>query len=228
MKYKYIDWIDQAVACPVLKGIPQDELLDLLNQVNWQMRRYEAGDILAIQGDEVQSLFILLSGSVRGEMTDSSGNVVRIEDIHAPKPLAGAFLFGEKNFFPVDVIANEPVSVLVLPRAEFLKLLRLSPGIQINYLSLVSSKAQFLSERIKVLSFKTIKGKLAHYLFELPVETDGSCHIPQTQQAMSEYFGVARTSIARAIQEMEEEGAVNIKNRKVTILDPDLLRTYME
>jgi|GEM_PF-6090797 len=39
--------------------------------------------------------------------------------------------------------------------------------IQLNYLSHVSTKAQFLTRKLKFLSFKTIKGKIAHYLLEL-------------------------------------------------------------
>ena len=51
-------------------------------------------------------LVILTQGSVRGEMIDYSGRLIKVEDIAAPRALAPLFLFGEENRFPVEVTAN--------------------------------------------------------------------------------------------------------------------------
>ena len=143
-----MNWIDNAKECPVLKGLDSSKLLQVFSKVNFQLKSFKQDDIIAFQGDEVRSLMILLTGSVRGEMTDFYGRLIKIEDIQAPRPLAGAFLFGKENKFPVEVIANEQVKMLVIYREEFLKLLAISPEIQKNYLDLVSTKAQFLSKKI--------------------------------------------------------------------------------
>jgi len=150
-----MDWINNAVACPVLKGVDPQRLREIFTDVEFQVKEFKTGDFISYQGDEVKCLMILLKGSVRGEMTDYSGHMIKIEDIMAPKPIAGAFLFGNQNRYPVDIIANESSVVLKVYRDQFLKLLQLSPAIQLNYLNLVSSKAQFLSNKIKFLSFKS-------------------------------------------------------------------------
>ncbi len=218
-----MEWIEKAKACPVLKGLSDSDLIEVLGRINFQIKTYKTDEVLAFQGDEVKSLLILLSGSVRGEMTDFSGRMIKIEDIHAPKPLAGAFIFGKENKFPVEVIANETLKLLVIYKEEFLKLLTISPIIQKNYLDLISSKAQFLSRKIKFLSFKTIKGKAAHFILQLKPGPDGLLKFPVTQQALADLFGVARPSIARALKDMEDEGVIQAKNRYVEILDHEAL-----
>jgi len=223
-----MDWIQRAAACPVLKGVEAEELLELFSKVQFQIRSYKKNEVLAFQGAKVNRLMILLEGSTRGEMVNPAGQVVRIEDVEAPKPLAGAFLFGHDNRFPVDVIANESVKVLVIFRDEFVKVLTMNQTIQMNYINLVSSKAQFLTRKIRFLTFRTIRAKLAYYLLSLQPAKDGELIIPASQQDLADLFGVARPSVARAISDLEQEGLVSVKNRRVRVLDKKRLAGCIE
>jgi CRP-like cAMP-binding protein len=210
-----------------MRGVPPDDLIRLFADLQFQIKKFRKDEIIAYQGDVVNRLMILLEGSARGEMADPSGQVVKIEDVEAPRPLAGAFLFGKDNRFPVEVIANEPAKVLVIYREEFLKLMRMNETILVNYMNLVGSKAQFLSQRIKFLTIKTLKGKIAHYLTELPSTGDGSIILPATQQELAGLFGVARPSVARALGELEQEGIIVSHNRIVKIIQMSRLLQYL-
>jgi len=223
-----MDWIEKAIVCPVLKGVDPQRLKEVFSEVQFQVKKYSQGDFIADQGDEVRCLMILLKGSVRGEMTDFSGRMIKIEDIQAPKPIAGAFLFGHQNLYPVDIIANEHSVILKIFKDQFLKLLQLCPAVQLNYLNLISSKAQFLSNKIKFLSFKTLKGKIAHYILQLEGNKDGLVIIPQTQQAMADLFGAARPSVARAFGQMEIEGVLELHNRQINVIDRNKLLAYLK
>ena len=219
-----MDWIETASKCPVLRGVSTDELLELFGELQFQIKTYRKDEMLASQGYEVNRLMILLEGSARGEMTDATGQVIKIEDVEAPKPLAGAFLFARENRFPVDVFANEPVKALIIYRDEFLRLLRMNETIQMNYLALVSSKAEFLSRKIRFLSFKTIRGKIAHYVMDLRPDGQGQLTIPVSQQELADLFGVARPSVARAFGELQRSGIIRLRNRKIEILNQSALK----
>ncbi len=103
---------------PIFKGITSDQIEQLLSKVPFQIKQIEANQILAHRFDEVKSLSIIIEGSVRGEMLDFSGKVLKIEDIHAPRPIASAFMFGQNNHYPVDVISNEDSSFLIIPNLD--------------------------------------------------------------------------------------------------------------
>lgn len=220
-------WIEDAKDCPVLKGLDSNEIQRVFGKINFQVKTFDKGASVAAQGDEVRYFMILLKGSVRGEMTNFSGRVLRIEDVKAPGPVAGAFLFGESNKFPVDIIANEDVRIMMIYREELLKLLSLNSDILRNYLDLVSSRVQFLSNKIRFLSYKSIKCKMAHYLSGLKNEPGGFINIPVSQKTLAGLFGVARPSVARALKELELEGIIKSRNRKVEILDHDALVRLM-
>jgi len=98
--------------CPVFKGLSENESQKLLGEIHYQIKNFKKDDLIAIAGEPAINLYIILSGSVRGEMMDYSGKTIKIEDIEAPRPLATAFLFGNKNRFPVTVTANTDAKIL--------------------------------------------------------------------------------------------------------------------
>ncbi len=209
--------------CPVFRGISADDAEKLLKQIHFQLKKFLKDEIVVVAGAPVTNLNIVLSGSVRGEMIDYSGKTIKIEDVEAPKPLAAAFLFGQDNKFPVTVTANEKCSILVIPVGEFLKLLQMNSQILRNYLNSISSRAQFLSQKLHFLSFKTIRGKVAHYLLQQAGDRFHSVELKNTQQQLADLFGVTRPSLARVFGDMQKEGLISISNKTVKLINREKL-----
>ena len=205
--------------CPVFKNISPEELERIMSLVRHFPKRYQVGEMVAIMGEPCNYLMCLTEGSVKAEMVDFSGKVIKLEDIEAPEALASAFIFGKNNRFPVNIVANENTSILYIPRHDFLKLMQTDLKILQNYLDNVSSRAQFLSDKIKFLSFKTIKGKIAQYILKLAGPDRDVIEFSMPQHALAEFFGVTRPSFARSLGEMAEEGIITVERRTVRILD---------
>ena len=81
------------------------ETKNLFKKIHFQIKNFTRNDVVVFAGETVTHLYIILSGSVKGEMIDYSGKTIKIEDIEAPKPLATAFLFGSENRFPVTMFS---------------------------------------------------------------------------------------------------------------------------
>jgi CRP/FNR family transcriptional regulator, dissimilatory nitrate respiration regulator len=177
--------------------------------------------------EPVSALMIVLKGTVKGEMVDYSGHVIKIEDIPAPGLLAPAFIFGSRNRFPVNVVSVTDAEILVLEKPDFLKLLSKNEIVLGNFLNMISDRSQFLSEKIKFLNFKTIRGKLAQLILQKAGDNRNVISLDMTQNDLADFFGVARPSIGRALGEMEEEGVLNVKAGQITILDRKKLADYM-
>lgn len=104
---------------PLFRGITPERLFADLEEISFHTRSYKKGEILAQQGAVCNRLVILTKGSVRGEMIDYSGRLIKVEDIAAPRAIAPLFLFGEENRYPVEVTANEPTEVIELPNQVY-------------------------------------------------------------------------------------------------------------
>ncbi len=219
---------DLLAKSPVFMGISAERISEIMQQVHYQVKSFQKNELVVHAGDECNRLFIVLAGSVKGEMADYTGKTIKIEDIEAPRPLAAAFLFGKNNRFPVTVIANEQVSLLSISKPEFLKLLQQDSRILTNYLNSISSRAQFLSQRIKFLSFKTIRQKIAHYLLDLAGDRLAVVELPLSQAQLAEFFGVTRPSLARAMGELDHEGYIEVQRRSVRILDKQKMNDLLK
>jgi CRP-like cAMP-binding protein len=147
---------------PLFKGMTPDEVKIILSAVPFRVKKFQSGLMISQSGEPVNALIVVISGVVKGEMVDYEGRVIKIEDIPAPEALASAFIFGSRNRFPVNVVAVSDGELLLIEKPDFLKLLMKSDILLINFLEMISNRSHFLSEKIKFLNFKTIKGKLAN------------------------------------------------------------------
>ncbi len=208
----------------LFKGLTQEEIERLLLSVSYKEKHFSKNEIIAFSDDEVRELLILVEGSVKGEMVDFSGKTIKIEDIDSPRMLAPAFLYGNNNRFPVNIVANCDCSILSFSKPSFIQLLQLNEKILTNYLNSVSNRAQFLSTKIRFLSFQTIKGKIAHFLLQLSKRNNSELLVmPKSQNELSEMFGVARPSLGRAMRELDAEGIIKAEGKHIKILDKERL-----
>jgi CRP-like cAMP-binding protein len=204
---------------PLFKNLSETEIEDVLSGLPFQTRKFRAGNLIAQSGEPVTALLIVTEGVVKGEMVDFAGRVIKIEDIPAPGALASAFLFGNRNQFPVNVLAVSDAVIIRIEKSDFLRLLMSNDRLLLNFLDMISNRSQFLSDKIKFLNFKTIKGKLAQYILLLAGKERYSITLDLTQSDLADYFGVARPSVARALHEMEEDALIEAKGKQVTILN---------
>lgn len=195
---------------PLFGQITPDELEGIFNELNIHENSFKKGEILALQDEPANRLIILLKGSVKAEMTDPSGKVVKVEDIEAPNPLAVLFLFGRDNRFPVQATAREHVEAVVIPKQSILK----------NYLDISADFASRLSRKLHFMSFRTIRQKTAMYLLHLAkVSGTETVELDKTKAALAEYFGVSRPSLEREMTRMQQEGLIVAERRRITISD---------
>jgi CRP/FNR family transcriptional regulator, dissimilatory nitrate respiration regulator len=205
---------------PFFVGLKSEELKEIFGSISYSVKSFSKGQTIAQREDEVKNLCIVVEGVVKGEMVDLSGKILKVEEIPAPQPLAHAVIFSNANKFPVDVVALVDCKILFISKPDFLRLLQSNTTILSNFLRAVSNRAHFLTTKLWLLSFKTIKEKVAHYLLTLSKsESRTTIILPKSHQELAEFFGVTRPSLARVFAEMQEEGIIHVKRREITIIN---------
>lgn len=196
-------------------SLREKEIENILSDINIRETHFRKGEVLARQDEPVNRLIILLSGSVKAEMSDPSGRIIKVEDIEAPNPLAILFLFGEHNRFPVQATANEDVVALIIPKQSVLKMLQMNEILLKNYLDISANFAGRLRQKLHFMSFRTIRQKLAVYLLNLSkMQQSDTVELDKPKSAIADYFGVSRPSLERELTNMQTDGLIET-NRKV-------------
>lgn len=208
----------------VFQGLSCMELEKALTKLVYRVRFYAEGELIMQRGDEVTAFMAVLDGELIGEMQVPGANDLRVEHMYPGQLIASAILFSEKNLLPVNLIARKPSRVLYISKSDFLKLLKENETILLNFLKIVSEKGHFLANKLHFLTFRDLKQKVAAYILEQCGADYQSFEMKGTQEELARLFGVARTSLIRAIQALQDDGLIEIDRKWIKCLDKSGLK----
>ena len=88
----------------------------------------------------------------------------------------------------------------------------------------VVKKSKNLSERIEILSNKSIKDKLLSY-FSLLARNNNSYSfiVPMSYTNLAEYLCVDRSAMMREIKKLNDDGIISSNKRQVTIINNEYI-----
>ena len=86
-------------------------------------------------------------------------------------------------------------------------------------LRLMSDKAQALSQRVDVLSRRSIREKLLCYFRQLSEQAGGNTFtLPFSLSTLADYIATDRSAMMRELKRLREEGIVRSDGRQFTLL----------
>nr|WP_307775392.1 Crp/Fnr family transcriptional regulator [uncultured Cetobacterium sp.] len=203
-------------------GIEKKDKEKLIDKFKIEKIFYKKGEVIFFRNDDLDGMTIIISGKAGAEMLKESGEVKKIEDLFAGDIIASAFIFGDQNFIPVDLVAITDVEVLHINKKNLINLFSDNKKILENFLNDISNKTQFLSKKIwKSFNTKTIKEKIDDYILENSVGE--YVEFKHSIKELSEIFEVTRPSLSRVIGEYIEKNRLEkIGRNKYKILDKEI------
>lgn len=178
-----------------------DELEELIRNAPGRIHAYDRGEVIALQGGRVKSLLVLLSGSIRAQMTSPEGKRLTMDEINAPDLLAAAFVYSSQNQFPVTIEATEANTIVWgIDREYLLGFMGRHTSVMRSFLGLISDRSHFLTQKINALSLQSLRERLLNYLAQY-----GSTG---KQENLAMLLGVTRPALARLLSELSSEGVI--------------------
>ncbi|MEG0068877.1 Crp/Fnr family transcriptional regulator [Cetobacterium sp.] len=189
----------------IFKNISQSEIEKLLLEINFKIEKLNKNDSFLFRGEELNGMYVVIDGELSAEMLKESGEIQKIENLKQGDIIASAFIFGEKNIIPVDLIALKNTLILHIDKRNLLKLFKLNNLVLVNFLDEISNRTQFLSNRIwKNFNKKSIKEKVLDYILE---NTQGETVVfKHSIKELAEIFNISRPSLSRVIGNYVELG----------------------
>lgn len=204
--------------CPLCSSVPVDQRDSFMKDIRFAVKTYEKGDVIVTQGSKCEFLYILVRGEIDTEMADEKGDFMKVEQIKAPNPLATGFLFSTDNRSPVSAICKGACTVVSIPKENVYLLMREYESFMLAFLSYISNKVSFLSEKLRLVSLRTIRAKLAYYLLK---ESAGESkfRLKISKEEMARLFSVSRPALVKVMMEMTAEGIIDVNRRDIRIME---------
>ena len=199
-----------------LAPLPQDALHELAASA--VTRRFPKNAVLINEGDEGDSLLIVLSGRLKVYASNEAGKEVVI-DFHGPGECVGEMsLDGARR--SASVVTTEPTTCAIVGRAQFREFVRDHPDFALYLIEKLIQRARRATENVKSLALSDVYGRLLRLLGELARDEDGRLVVSEklTQQDIAERVGASRDMISRLLKDLVAGGYLAVEHRRITIL----------
>lgn len=207
----------------VFSGISKSEYLEILKCFAAVTKVYKKGEIIYDYTEGNGKIGIIQSGTAVIERIDVSGNKSVLENLATNSVFGEMFTFSTSSVDSVMVVCEKNCKVMFIGYDHILKrcerACRHHSVIVENVLHLVAEKARMLSERIEVLTHKSIRGKLMCY-FRLLSTKQGTdiVILPFSLSKLSEYISADRSAMMRELKNMKNEQLIMVNDKTVTLL----------
>ena len=206
--------------CPLFKHLTVKNVKEMLVRYRLSVFHYSAGKYLHLAGDEYKELLIVLSGNLKAEMVDFQGHGFPMEGFSAGQMIASAVLFSSRGNIPVNLKTETEVHVIRMAKQSLFKLCQEDEQVLQHLLEDVGNRVTFLSEKLFMMKFVSLKHRLAAYLLKQSArEKSLTFTIPHSKQELAGMFDVTRQSVNRICARFSDEGLISFHGRNFVILD---------
>lgn len=193
---------------PLFAGIATKDIPLILGSLSAYEREYGKGEFLIWEGDRVDAIGVLLSGTARSTKTDWNGKLVLVTVLE-PGQLIGVLLAASREReSPVAVQALEPLRTLWIPfRGLLTRACPCQARLLENLLDGMAEKALVLHDRNDCLMQPSVREKVLTFLTCQAQKAGAlSFRIPMGREAMAEYLDVDRSALSRELSWMKRDG----------------------
>ena len=201
-----IDTLEGLRKCPLFEGFGDNEIIDLMHAIRYRVTRLYKGDFLFVAGEDCIHANILIDGDVVAYT------------FHAGNMFAPAFLFAQSRRYPVTVQAMTNTKVLRIHSADFERLLELDSRLTKNFTVILSNLIAGLTKKVEMLLL-SVREKIIFFLKEEQRrQQSNTIQLSMSRQELADHFGIQKYSLQRALNELQESGAIRVDGKTIEIL----------
>ena len=209
-------------SCPLFQDIRPDEYEQMMRCFHAHLKSYRAGQLISTYDSDSRMIGVVLSGEASLVRQYRDGRQLLVERL-LPGSVFGevlSYVSPETGALQVFCVRDASIQYLDYPH-----LIKRCPKacahhsqLVSNALQMISQKAVHLSERLEVLSQRSIREKLLCY-FGLLAEQNQSrtFSLPFSYSALADYLSVDRSAMMRELKRMRDEGLLQTSRHQVSL-----------
>lgn len=207
---------------PLFKDISYDSYLRMLDCFQAVQKSFHGEDLVYdFSAPKNNTVGIIERGEAALIRIDEEGVSTVLEELGPGGVFGRNLAFSGSGDDSLEVVSRGGCDVLFIDYAHILKRCERacthhSLLVQ-NMLRLMADKAQNLSERVDVLSRRSIREKLLCYFRQLSGKSGGAFTLPFSLSTLADYIATDRSAMMRELKHLREEGIIQSDGRKFTL-----------
>lgn len=214
----------ELIKSPLFQNISYEDYCSLLTCFQAVQKSFQTDDLIYdFSSPNNDAVGIVERGGASLIRIDEEGVATVMEELGPGGVFGRTLAFSGSSGDSLEVVCRTPCDVLFIDYPHILKrcehaCTRHSILVQ-NMLRLMSSKAQALSQRVDVLSRRSIREKLLCYFRQLSEQAESNTFtLPFSLSTLADYIATDRSAMMREMKRLREEGIIRSDGRQFTLL----------
>lgn len=212
-----------------LKALNKDELLKLADcKTSYTIKK---GELIFEEGENVNGIYCIKDGVCKLTKLSPNGKDQIIKLVKKGELLGQRSMISEE---PVNVgaVALEDMEVCFIPKSEVMGFFNNNNQFSMNVMKIICNDLKDAGEHMVNMAQKTVKARLAETLLYLKdsfgENDDKTLKIQLSREELASMIGTATESCIRLLSELNKEGLIELKGKKIIVKDISKLKKLAE
>jgi CRP/FNR family transcriptional regulator len=216
-------------SCQLFLGLPAADIAAIAGcAIPKQLAK---GEYLFREDDPPRGFYIVQRGGIKVHRVSAAGKEQVIHLFLPGESFAEGTLATETGY-PADARATIESSVLLIPRRDFIDLLRSRPELALRMLGSMSQHLRVLVGLLDDLTLKDMETRLANWLLKrcprpLPNGVV-TLQLDRTKRVLAAEMGTTSETLSRTLAKFRDQKLVQVKGDTITLTKPRALQRLLQ
>ena len=203
---------------PLFAMLTENQLAVLTRVVS--RRRFPRGTTIIAAGDVTDSLYVVISGTLKVTMNDEAGREI-ILSMLGPREYFGEMVPIDDNARSANVISLEPCELLVLSKHDFRTCLSENFQMAMTVMRGLVKRLREADRTIGSLALMDVYGRVARLLLDMSETIDGQRVVTRKigKKDMANMIGASRESVSRVMKHLQVGGYIDVRGNAIYVHD---------
>src|SRR6266699_3860721 len=215
-------------SCQLFMGLPAADIAAIASFV--VPKHLDKDDYLFREGDRSEGFYIVQKGAVNVHRVSAAGKEQVIHLFRPIESFAEATLATEGGY-PADARATESTTVLLVPKNDFVDLLRKRPELSLRMLGSMSQHLRVIVGLLDDLTLKDMETRLANWILKRcprPLPADSTIvQLDRTKRVLAAEMGITSETLSRTLAKFRDQKLLRVKGNTVVLTRPRELQKVL-
>ena len=181
------------------------------------VKNYKKNTIVVNKGDETNSLYIILAGTLNAYVDNDQEKEV-ILTMMGPNGSFGELSLLSDKPRSASVITTTPCKLAIISKPDFMACLAKNPSISFKIIQALINRIHNLTEDVSGLALLDVYGRIVKTLNKNAAEKDGKLTTPPlTHQDIANMIGSSREMVSKILKDLKKGGYISADGKSITI-----------
>lgn len=219
---------DTLLQLPLFQGLCHEDFTNILGKVKLHFTRHKAGEVILKNETPCSQLLFLLKGEVSSVTTSPDETFTFIEHMEGPQVIEPYALLGMNINYISSYIARTEVNTVSISKSLVLTTLLKYDIFRLNYMNIISNRAQSLHARIWEEAPRDVEDKIIRFMQVHTEKFQGEKILKMKMGDLARFLDDTRLNVSKALNGLQEEGLIELHRKEVVIPEAEKLTLWNE